>query len=86
LVAPGSLALSSRYNYVLTAGGEYITDLILTINIDNDIVSPVTDNGFSFQLNCQSPSSSDGGGLTIAQQFMLDNHPKDTAIFGWVNF
>ena len=86
LVAPGSLALSSRYNYILTAGGKNITNFVLTINIDNDVVSPTTDNGFSFQLNCESPSSNNGGGLTISQQFMLDNHPNDTNIFGWVNF
>jgi len=86
LVAPGSLALSSRFNYVLTAGGKNITGLVVTIRIDNDVVTPTTDNGFSFQLNCSSPSSSDGNGETIVQQYMLDNHPNDTAIFGWINF
>lgn len=85
LVDPGASGLSSNFNYVLADGGNNITGLSVTINIDNDLVSPTTDQGFSFQLNCESPASPDGSGIPTWQQFIFDNHPDDVNIFGWIN-
>jgi hypothetical protein len=85
LVDPGSSGLNSNWNYVLSNGGKNITGLSVNINIDNDLVSPVTDQGFNFQLNCESPASPDNSGIPTWQQFMFDNHANDVNIFGWIN-
>jgi hypothetical protein len=83
---PGATGLSSNWNYVLANGGKNITGLSATINIDNDLVSPTADNGFSIQLNCESPASPDGSGIPTWQQFVFDNAPNDTTIVGLMNF
>jgi hypothetical protein len=85
LVDPGSSGLNSNWNYILSNGGKNITGLSVKINIDNDLVSPVTDQGFNFQLNCESPASSNNSGIPTWQQFMFDNHVNAVNIFGWIN-
>jgi hypothetical protein len=85
LANPGSSGLNSNWNYVLSNGGKNITGLSVKINIDNDLVSPVTDQGFNFQVNCESPASPSGSGIPTWQQFMFDNHANDVNIFGWIN-
>jgi hypothetical protein len=85
LVNPGSSGLNSNWNYVLSNSGKNITGLSVKINIDNDLASPVTDQGFNFQVNCESPASPSGSGIPTWQQFMFDNHANDVNIFGWIN-
>jgi hypothetical protein len=54
--------------------------------VDTDLVSPTTDNGFSIQLNCESPPSPDSSGIPTWQQFVFDNSPNDVNIVGLINF
>jgi len=82
---PGTNGLGSFYNYILADGGKNITGLSVTINIDNDIVSPTTAEGFSFQLNCFGPQVPDGSGTPTFQQFVFDNAPNDINMYGLIN-
>ncbi len=66
--------------------GKNITGLSVTINIDNDLASPTTDQSFSFQLNHESPASSDASEIPNFQQFIFDNHPTDANILVGLTF
>jgi len=75
--APGASGLSSNFNYILTDGGNNITGLSVTINIDNDFVSSA--NGFSFQLNGYADVPT-GSGKPAAQHYVIYVYPNSTAL------
>jgi hypothetical protein len=63
-VAPPSSGLGSNSNYFLSAGGEPIIDLEVTIDITEELTSNI---GYGFQLNAYSPA----GKYSAWQQYVL---------------
>jgi hypothetical protein len=65
--APGLNLGGGFQNYVLQNGGDALDGVSVTIKIKTDFVSSA--NGYSFQLNCNSPNASDV--TTQWQQFLI---------------
>jgi hypothetical protein len=77
LETPGASGLSSNFNYILADGGNNLTSLSVTINIDSDLVSSA--NGFGFQLNGYADVPT-GSNEPPAQQYVIYAHPDSNSL------
>jgi hypothetical protein len=74
--APGLSLGGGFQNYVLQNGGDALTGVSVTIRITSDFISSA--NGWSFQLNCNSPAASDV--TTQWQQFLIFANAGDNQL------
>ena len=80
-VLPPPGGLISNVNYFFDNLGDNLTSLEVSVKLDADFVS--ADNGFSFQMNCWSPTAAE---IKIHwQQYVISLPPNSTQLYAVVN-